>query len=403
MLPRNNITKMLVVYFCTRFHLYIHASALILVGRGLSLLEISTIESVVIATIFLAEVPTGVLADKVGRKGSMLVSTLLLMLGELIFFFSTYYSQYLIMAVFTGLGFAFRSGAAESLIYDSLPPENRDVTMKRVMGRYNSVGQIAFFLAPLVGAVILGDLSPARVPWAIWLTVAALALGSVVCLTLREPVTEWHSERLSARQIFVGGLTEIRRNRELRRLVMVILLTTSFSGTFVTTLAGPYMAQNGVPAHWVALALSLGSLIAALAQANVQRIESWLGERWTLMVLIVLPAVNYLLLAGLVGALPVWLLTTIMYGTTDLKAPLLSAYQNALISSRNRATVLSMINMVVSLFIAVVAPLYAALAAHSLSLTFVLMGSVILSASFLLRIDRHSFAAGAKLPSPQSE
>lgn len=403
MLPRSNVAKMLVVYFCTRFHLYIHAYALVLVGRGLSLLEISTIESVVIATLFLAEVPTGVLADRVGRKGSIVLSTLFLVLGELIFAFSSQYWQYLIIAVCTGLGFAFSSGAAESLIYDSLPPENRDVTMKHTMGRYNSVGQIAFFLAPLVGGIVLGDLAPERVQAAILLTVLALGIGVLVSLRLREPVTEWHAERSSARQIFVGGMAQIRSSPRLRKLVLVIFLTAPFGGTFITTLAGPYLAQNGVPPYWIALALSFGSLIAAFAQANVHRIERLLGERWALVVLILLPGVNYLLLASLVGALPVWLLVMFMYGTNDLKAPLLSATQNALISSHSRATVLSMISMIVNVFVAVVAPIYASLATRSLSLAFVVMGSVILGASLLLRIDRLPFVAGVKVPAPQSE
>jgi len=402
MLPHSNIAKMMIVYFCTRFHLYIHAYALILLQRGLSLVEISTIESLVIATIFLAEVPTGVLADRVGRKWSVVISTVLLMFGELIFAFSTHYSQYLVIAVFTGLGFAFSTGAAESLIYDSLPEADRDNTMKRVMGRYNSVGQIAFFLAPLIGGIILGDLSPDRVRWAILLTVFALAVGSLVSFTLREPITGWHAERSSARKIFTGGFSEIRGNRQLRKLVLVILLTTPFSGAFITTFAPPYMAQNGVPTYWVALALSFGSLIAAFAQANAYRIERWLGIRWALVILILLPGVNYLLLAGLVGALPVWLLVTLMYGTNDMKAPLLSGYQNALISSRARATVLSMISMVVSLFIAIVAPLYASIAARSLSLAFVVMGAVIIGASLLLRIDKLPFVA-AKPPAPQPD
>jgi MFS family permease len=403
MLPRSNVAKMMIVYFCTRFHLYIHAYALVLIGRGLSLLEISTIETVVIATLFLAEVPTGVLADRVGRRGSIVLSTLFLMLGELIFAFSSQYWQYLIIAVFTGLGFAFSSGAAESLIYDSLPPENRDASMKRTMGRYNSVGQIAFFLAPLVGGVVLGDLAPEWVQAAILLTVLALGIGVLVSLTLREPVTEWHVERSSARQIFTGGMSEIRRSPLLQKLVLVILFTAPFGGMFVTTLAGPYMAQNGVPPYWIALALSFGSLIAAFAQANVHRIERLLGERWALVVLILLPGMNYLLLASLVGALPVWLLIMFMYGTNDLKAPLLSAYQNALITSRSRATVLSMISMIVNVFVAVVAPIYAALATRSLPLAFAVMGSVIIGASLLLRIDRLPFVAGTKMPAPQSE
>ncbi|MCA9896210.1 MAG: hypothetical protein KC615_24670, partial [Anaerolineae bacterium] len=75
-------------------------------------------------------------------------------------------------------------------------------------------------------------------------------------------------------------------------------------------------------------------------------------------------------------------------GTNDMKAPLFSAYQNALIASQSRATVLSLINMIVSLFIAIVAPIYAAIATRSLPLAFLVMGSVILVAGITLRVDR---------------
>ena len=57
MLSRN-ITKVIIINFCQRFHLYIHAYALLLQGRGLTLFQISTIESIVIGTIFVMEVPT---------------------------------------------------------------------------------------------------------------------------------------------------------------------------------------------------------------------------------------------------------------------------------------------------------------------------------------------------------
>ena len=45
--------------------------ALLLLGRGLTLVQISLIESIMIFTIFVMEVPTGLLADRVGRKWSI--------------------------------------------------------------------------------------------------------------------------------------------------------------------------------------------------------------------------------------------------------------------------------------------------------------------------------------------
>jgi len=384
----DNITKVTFITFCTRFHLYIHAYALILQGRGMSLLQISSIESLVITTLFVAEVPTGVIADRIGRKWSIFMSVLLMMMGEFIFLFSRSYPTLLLIALFTGTGFAFASGATESLIYDSLPPENREETMKRAMGRVSSVGQIAFFIAPIVGALILGDLAEARVTIAIALTVTSLFIGVLMTLTLREPPTPWHAEKPDTLGIFRNGVAELRGNRKLRRIVLLSVFTATFTGPLVTTFAAPYLNQNNVPVFAIGLALSLGSLLAAFTQRYAYQVEKWLGPRWGLTLITLLPGFSYLILTVVSGPIASWLVITFMYGTNDMKTPLLSAYQNAQIASRSRATVLSLINMFLNIFVAVMGPIYAALATQSMSLAFVVMGGVILVAGTLLRVDK---------------
>lgn len=384
----DNITKITFIAFCTRFHLYIHAYALILQGRGLSLLQISSIESLVITTLFLTEVPTGVIADRIGRKWSIFMSVFLMMMGEFIFLFSRSYPTLLVIALFTGTGFAFASGSIESLVYDSLPPENREETMKRAMGRVNSVGQFAFFIAPIVGGFIIGDLAEARVTIAIALTVTALLIGLLISLTLREPPTPWHAEKPDTLAIFRYGVSELRGNRKLRRIVLLSVFTAAFGGPLVTTLAPPYLNQNDVHVFAIGLALSLGSLLSAFTQRYAYRIEQILGPRWGITVITLLPGFSYLILASVSGPVATWLVITLMYGTNDMKSPLFSAYQNSLIASRSRATVLSLINMFLNIFIAVMAPIYAALATRSMSLAFVVIGGVILMAGVALRVDK---------------
>ena len=155
--------------------------------RGLTLVQIALIESILIGTIFLMEVPTGMLADRVGRKWSIICSTFLLMCAEFIFIFARDYQWYVLVALLAGTGYAFASGAIEALVYDSLPPENREEAMKRAMGRVNSYGMIAFVIAPIVGGLIIGDAAVENFIPAIALTVVALLVGLLVCLTLREP------------------------------------------------------------------------------------------------------------------------------------------------------------------------------------------------------------------------
>jgi MFS family permease len=384
----DNITKITFINFCTRFHLYIHAYALVLQGRGLSLLQISSIESLVIATLFVAEVPTGVIADRIGRKWSIFMSVLLMMIAEFIFLFSRSYPMYLLIAVFTGTGFAFASGATESLVYDSLPPENREEMMKRVMGQVNGAGQLAFFIAPIIGGLIIGDLAETRVMIAIALTVTALFAGVLISLTLREPPTPWHAEKPNTLAIFRSGLAELRGNQKLRRIVLLSVFMATFTGTLVTTLAPPYLNQNDVPVFAIGLTLSLGSLLAAFTQRYAYRVEQIFGQRWGLMLITLLPGFWYLMLAVVSGPIATWLVITLMYGTNDMKSPLFSAYQNAQIASQSRATVLSLINMFLNIFVAVMGPIYAALASYSMPLAFVVMGSMILAAGTALRVDK---------------
>ena len=384
----SNITKIIVVNFCQRFHLYIHAYALLLTARGLTLFQISLIESVVIGTIFVMEIPTGILADRVGRKWSIVLSTFLLMCAEFIFILAQSFEWYLVIALFTGTGFAFASGAVEAMVYDSLPEDNRDDAMKQAMGRVNSMGQIAFFISPIVGGFIIRDASPDYFIPAIALTVFALLIGLLVSLTLHEPTSEWSADKSNAIALFRSGIHVLRSNSRLRRLALIVIFATPFTGTLITTLAAPYLVQNDVSPFIIGVVLSVGSLLAAITQRYAYKIEAWLGQQTAIALLILLPGIMYWVLAWVAGPALTVLVVIVMYGINDMKAPLFSAYQNALIDSQNRATVLSLINMFVSLFVAIVAPIYASLAQISPILAFMVMGGVILIAGILLRVHR---------------
>ena len=384
-----NINKVIIINFCQRFHLYVHAMALLLLARGLTLVQISLIESIMIFTIFVMEVPTGVLADRVGRKWSILLSTFLLMCAEFIFIFARDYGWYVIIALLTGTGFAFASGALEALVYDSLPDDTaREDEMKQAMGRVNSWGQIAFVISPIVGALIIGDAAPEQFIPAIALTVVALLIGLLVCLTIREPVFDSSEKKPSGLELFRDGVSLLRRSRRLRRLALLAIFSSSFTAALITTLAAPYLVRNEVSPFVVGVALSLGSLLAALTQRYAYKVEEWLGQARAIAVLIVLPGLMYWLLALAAGPLAPVLIVILMYGSNDMKAPLFSAYQNALIDSENRATVLSLINMFVSLYLAILAPLYARIAERSLETAFVVMGAVIIIAAVALRAHR---------------
>ena len=384
----SNVNKVIFITFCRRFHLYLHAYALLLLARGLSLVQISLIESIFIGSIFLLEVPTGIVADRFGRKWSIVASIFLVMCGELLFLFARDFNWYVAMALVAGAGFACASGAIEALIYDSLPPESREEAMKRAMGRVNSYSLIAFVIAPIIGGLIIGDGALENFVPAIALTVVALLIGVIAGLTLQEPAVDSAEKKPGAWELLRDGVSLLRHHARLRRLALLVVFTAPFTSALITTLGPPYLAQNNVSPYVVGVTLSLGSLLAAFTQRYAYKFEEWLGRPRAIALLILLPGVTYWLLAAAAGPFATVLVIILIYGTNDMKSPLFSAYQNALIESRNRATVLSLVNMLLSLFLALGMPVYAALAEQSLQLTFVVMGAVIVAAALLLRVHR---------------
>lgn len=387
MLARN-INKIIIVKFCQNFHLYIHAYALLLLARGLTLTQISLIESILIGSIFLLEAPTGILADRFGRKWSIFAATVLLMAAEFIFIFARAFEWYVLVALLAGAGYAFSSGALEALVYDSLPPENREEAMKRAMGRVHSWGQIAFVIAPIIGGLIIGDASVENFIPAIVLTVIALLIGALVCLTLREPVADSAEARTSSLTLLREGAQLLRHHRRLRRLTLLVIFTTPITASLVTTLGPPYLVENDASPFIAGVVLSVGSLLAAFTQRYAYKLEAWLGQARAIALLIFLPGAMYWLLAAVAGPIATALTMILMYGLNDMKAPLFSAYQNALIASKNRATVLSLINMLLNLFVAIAAPVFARIAETSLEGAFVAMGFMIVTGGLLLRAHR---------------
>ena len=391
----SNINKIIIIRFCRNFHLYIHAYALLLLARGLTLVQISLIESIVIGTIFLTEVPTGLLADRVGRKWSIFAATVLLMSAEFIFIFARSFEWYIFVALLTGTGFAFASGAVEALVYDSLPPKNREEAMKRAMGRVNSWGQIAFVIAPIIGGLIIGDASVEKFIPAIALTVVALLIGAIVCLTLREPAADSSETRTGSMTLLRDGVHLLRHHQRLRRLAMLVIFTTPITSSLVTTLGPPYLTQNDAAPFMAGVVLSVGSLLAAFTQRYAYKLEEWLGQGRAIALLILLPGAMYWLLAAVAGPAATVLVMIVMYGVNDMKAPLFSAYQNAFIESKNRATVLSLINMFLNLFAAIAMPIFAAIAETSLASAFIAMGAMIFVGGLSLQVHRPPLSTDA--------
>lgn len=382
----DNAKKMAVITFFSNLYFYNHVGTLYQQTRGLSLLQVSSIWAIITGTIFLFEVPTGIVADKIGRKKSIVIALLLQALGEWLYLIANNYVSFVLIAILAGIGYAFLSGANEALIYDSLRADDREKKMKKAMGMVGAAYQLAFCVAPLLGGLIVSQLEIGFFLRVILLTAIAVTLAFFVSLTLKEPRTEYKHAEENPMLIIREGLKQIWRNQKLKWLLVVAVLTTTFSNSLLS-LYQPHFARLNISTFWIGATLSMGGLSAFLVQKNIQWIEQKLG-RFAFLVLSLLPGLAYLVLASV--TLPTLMIPmfVVAYAMMEARNPLLSAYQNTEIKSKYRATILSLMNMITMLYVAGMSLVFGRIADYSIPTAFATIGGLIVVFTLVLRVDK---------------
>ena len=375
------------MYFFATLYFYIPVGTLYLQSKDLNYVQINSLWGIIVGTTFVTEVPTGVIADRLGRKLSINIALALQVVGEAIYIFADSYWPFALAAMMGGLGFAFSSGCVEAFVYDSLKAKWRTVEMSRAMGFISSAQGLANLLAFTVGGLLVVNLTQERFVLAIAVTACAVTVGFLISLTLREPQIELEQAGDdSSLKLLVDGAKTLKSNKVFRRLMLLSLATIPFRD-YLLNLYQPYFVEAGVPPIWLGLALALASGISIFGARYAYRLEACLGTKASLLLVTSLPGVLYLVMAAVSHPVFLVLVFCILRGSMSLKDPIFSGHLNKHIESKNRATVLSLISMFSGIYVALMGLLIGRIGDFSLTYAFVLTGAIVLVESLVFRLD----------------
>ena len=322
-------------------------------ARGFSLTQITLLEVPLFLLIVFAEVPTGAVADRFGRRLSLMLASGILALALFVYGVATSYFVILISNLAWGLAFTFRSGADVALLYDSLKDSGREGDFQRINGRLWALRGAAMLAGLLLGAPIAAATSYS---FAITLSAALSGCAFPVALLMREPMRAPERARDPYLSTLLAGAREAWRRPPLRYVF-------AFSGIIGASAAGPLilLQQPWLAAHGVGTArlglwqgpVQAAEIFAALAAG---RLLSRLGERRAFLAV---PLTLFLCCAALAGidrrsAAVAFLGVASMRG---LHNPLLAGYVNRRIESSRRATLLSVQSVAGNVAMAVAWPL----------------------------------------------
>lgn len=350
------------IFFNARYYYPVYT--VLFLDYGLTLDQFAILNGIWAFVIVTMEIPSGALADVVGRRALVRAAAVLMALELLLLVFvplgasPLLFTVFLFNRIFSGMAEAAASGADEALAYDSLKDAGMEEHWPRVMEHLGKLSSVGFFVAMLLGGLVYDPSVVGRftawlgfggevtqddtVRWPIYLTLVHAFIALWTAWGMEEPRSEEHRGWRVFGQAFRNTLAAGKWIVATPFVFAVIVLGMTLDSVArqFATLSTEYYRIIEYP-EWsfgiIGSSLALVGLVTApIARRMAENLH---------------PLTNYLLIAvvlftGLVGtsfAIPYWGLAMgiLVFAMMNPVGLLVSHSINRETSSERRATVLS--------------------------------------------------------------
>ena len=327
-----------------------------LLDAGLSNLEAFAANAFFTAGMVLFEVPTGIVADTIGRRVSYLLGTVTLTASTLLYVLlwelEAPFWQWAVASMLLGLGFTFFSGAVEAWLVDALTATRFTGELESVFGRGQMVTGAAMLTGSVAGGFVAEQIS---------LGAPFLLRGLVLAVMFAVAFRLMHDVGFAPRK---GGrpLAEMRRIAGASvkygwrvpavKWLMVEALFTGGVGIYAFYALQPYLLELYGDPHAYQIAGLVAAIVAGaqiLGGIAAPRIRRLFERRTSALIAMAAVSAAVLALIGIVESFWAVIGLIVVWGLLFAASmPIRQTYMNGLIPSQQRATILSFDSLMTS-------------------------------------------------------
>ncbi len=210
-----------VLYGTTFFMPYL---ALYLQTHLFSLSNVALIFSVQTIVAIIFELPSGLLSDKLGRKKTLVLSSVLRICAFVLLLFAVNMIGFICYAILSAIAGSLRSGTDVSLIYETCHELEDDASFQKQIGDYYSL----YPIGATISAAIAGVVSKVSLEFTIWLSFIPAALIILLSMNLIEP----HYHRYAKHKSFMTQLLDYKKHLFSSKFVYHIILASALIASF---------------------------------------------------------------------------------------------------------------------------------------------------------------------------
>ncbi|MFD1513374.1 MFS transporter [Halomarina rubra] len=321
---------------------YLPVSVVYMEAKGLSLADIGLVQGAFLFAMVAAELPTGYLGDRLGRRAALAVGNTVVVAVMVGFTLADSTAGFLAVYVLWAVGWTFRTGTADAWLYEMLVERGRGESYSRISGRAEST----LLVVSAVGALCAGLLYTVdqTLPFYVNGVLAGFGVPLLYSLPATRDCDGPDCSPLGVREAASVLRTQLTRPAIRWVVVYAALFNVAFSVTRV--FEQPAMRAIGVPVVGLGVVYAAFKLVSAAAASATGAVHDRLGTRGVLLLLAPATGVLYASFA----VVPLLLLPVLFFrrAVQTVTRPVRNAYVNDRVDDAGRATVLSGVSMVLS-------------------------------------------------------
>lgn len=332
-----------IVYALAFFHTFMLIAPVLVPffeSKGLSLSEIFYLQAIFAIVIVILEAPSGYLADKMGRRGVLVIGSVAHGAGYLFLVFADGFWQLAVFEIILGIAMSMMSGADLALLYDTKRAiSNAEDEHSHSIAHLTSTKAFANGAGALLGGVMA--------LWSFDAIVLAQAAVSWVCLVLAmlliEPPIDQAADSATTLDLKAIYRHLIKGDKLLRQVFIAIPLY-NLSTFQVGWLVQPYWQEHGLTMFMFGVLWCAQSVTVGIASHCGHAIEKYKGAVFALMVIGILPIIGHFGMAWFDGWYGIGICFILFFCRGLYQVVLVNAL-NRRVPGRVRATVNSLTSL----------------------------------------------------------
>jgi len=314
---------------------------------GLEVSFFYQILAVSVVSTFVFEVPTGMIADRIGYKYSLFLGVLMMTISVFMMVFLQSFFWFVFSEILFALGIAFKSGADAGLIYDSLVILKKEDEYVDIFSKIRKYTYLFAGVGSVLSSVIF-KLDP-RLPFLI--NSLFMATNILLTLFLTEPNHTKDENRITFKEQMNFVVKHSLKNRDILRIVLVSSVLYGFFRMNFNSYQ-PFLKAQGVDVLFYGVIFFSLNLVAYIASSNSKKVLSLFKSNFIFLLVVIVMSFTLLsipvLPAGILGMM-------VAQFFRSLYPPITTEMINKRTESSIRATMLSTLSFAGNLMAAVFA------------------------------------------------